>query len=131
MSVAEPTSPSGDDAIVADPDGVARGVAARWRFRTPGTDAIVDVPIDGRFVVSNGQALRRLAEAGMGSALLPRWNVTDALASGALEVLLPAVEVTASRFDLSAWVLYPSRDHLPAKVRVFVDFLRAGLADLT
>ena len=106
-------------------------MAARWRFRTPGTDASVDVPIDGRFVVSNGQALRRLAEAGMGIALLPRWNVTDALASGALEVLLPAVEVTASRFDLSAWVLYPSRDHLPAKVRVFVDFLRAGLADLT
>ncbi|MEO0323652.1 MAG: LysR family transcriptional regulator [Myxococcota bacterium] len=107
-----------------------RGVGARWRFRARGDAEVQDVAIEGRFVVSSGQALRQLAEAGMGIALLPRWNVSDALREGTLEALLPSYDVTASRFDVSAWVLYPSRTHLPAKVRVFVDFLRGTLADL-
>ncbi|MEM1415188.1 MAG: LysR family transcriptional regulator [Myxococcota bacterium] len=106
------------------------GQAARWRFRSGPEAEVVEVPIAGRFVVGNGLALRQLAVAGLGITLLPRWNVAGELARGELVEVLPELEVTASRFGLSAWALYPSRDHLPAKVRVFVDFLREKLATL-
>jgi len=97
------------------------GQPPRWRFRQ-GADE-VEVPIQGRFTLSNGVAIRDLAVAGVGVAMLPRWNVARELASGALVEVLTGWEATASAFDLAAWILYPSREYLPLKVRVFVDYL--------
>ncbi|MEY5100836.1 MAG: hypothetical protein RJA36_3555 [Pseudomonadota bacterium] len=48
------------------------------------------------------------------------------LASGALVELMP--EYRASALDIHA--VYPSRQHLPAKVRVLIDFLAHHLAGL-
>ena len=31
---------------------------------------------------------------------------------------------TATDFETAAWLLYPSRNYLPCKVRVTIDFLR-------
>ena len=38
--------------------------------------------------------------------------------------LLPDWEATAAAFDTAAWLLYPSHDYVPAKVRALIDFLR-------
>ena len=99
------------------------GHGPRWRFRQ-GDGAILDVPIRGRLVASNGVALRQCAVAGMGVIMLPRWNVADELRSGALVNLFPDHAATASEFDIAAWLLYPSRSYLPLKVRVFADFMK-------
>jgi len=100
-----------------------QGYGPRWRFRQ--TDgAILDVPIRARVQATNGMALRLCAIAGMGVLLLPRWNVAAELRSGALMDLFSNYQVTASEFDLGAWMLYPSRSYLPLKVRAFADFLK-------
>jgi DNA-binding transcriptional LysR family regulator len=43
--------------------------------------------------------------------------------------LFPDHDVATSDFDTAAWLLYPSRTQLPAKSRVFIDFVRSRLAE--
>ncbi|MEO0421801.1 MAG: LysR family transcriptional regulator [Pseudomonadota bacterium] len=98
-----------------------------WTYRprrgdsegAPGT-----VAIRSHLVVSSALSLRSLVLAGAGPALLADWLIRDDLASGALVDLLPAYEVTATRFDTAAWLAMPSRAYLPQRVRVMIDFLK-------
>ncbi|MEM7760257.1 MAG: LysR substrate-binding domain-containing protein, partial [Cyanobacteria bacterium P01_A01_bin.40] len=80
-------------------------------------------------MISNAIALQQCAIAGMGLALLPHWLITSDLKAGRLIKILPEYEVTASDFDTSAWLLYPSRNYVPLKVKVFIDFLTKNIAD--
>lgn len=100
---------------------------ARWRFQDS-KGRLFEVPVVGRVTVANGLVLQQCALAGMGLTLLPRWNVAAALRNGSLVDVFPEYAVTATGFDVAAWVLYPSREYLPAKVRVFVDFLKEQFA---
>jgi DNA-binding transcriptional LysR family regulator len=59
------------------------------------------------------------ALAGLGIAGLPSLVVEDALVEHALERLLPAWRL----FSLTLWAAMPSRHHVPARTRAFVDFL--------
>jgi DNA-binding transcriptional LysR family regulator len=59
------------------------------------------------------------ALAGMGIAGLPSYVIEDALLEHALERVLPHWRM----FHLTLWVGMPSRRHLPARTRVFLDFL--------
>jgi DNA-binding transcriptional LysR family regulator len=107
------------------------GYPARWRFRRPGAgdDAVTEVSVRGPVTTANGEALRQCAVAGLGVALLPRWNLADALHRGALVPVLAEYQATVSEFDGAAWLLYPSRRYLPRKVRVFADLLREHFRD--
>lgn len=104
----------------------------RWRFslRDGGQgvdqrgDQPVDVRVEGRVVAANAAALRDLATAGMGVVLLPRWNVADELRRGALVAALEDWRATVSEESAAAWLVYPSRRHVPTKVRAFVAFLK-------
>ncbi|MFL4468788.1 LysR family transcriptional regulator [Tateyamaria armeniaca] len=93
-----------------------------WRFRR--NDAAVIVPVSGPFLISNALALRAAARDGLGPALLADWMTDDDVSQGTLIDLFPAHDVTATAFDTGAWMLYPSRAYLPAKVRAVMDFLR-------
>src|SRR3546814_3119606 len=56
----------------------------------------------------------------MGIVYQPTFIVADAVADGRLEIL----ELDHPPFDLgSIYAVYPPNEHLPAKVRVFIDFL--------
>lgn len=57
--------------------------------------------------------------AGLGIAGLPSYVIEDALLEHALERVLPEWRM----FDLTLWAGMPSRRHLPARTRVFLDFL--------
>ena len=59
------------------------------------------------------------ARAGLGIAGLPSYVIEDALKTNELERVLPEWRL----FDVMLWVGWPTRDHLPAHTRVFVDFL--------
>ena len=56
---------------------------------------------------------------GLGIAGLPSYVLEDALMEHALERVLPAWRL----FSIALWVAMPSRKHLPARTRVFLDFL--------
>ncbi|MEP4378958.1 MAG: LysR family transcriptional regulator [Alphaproteobacteria bacterium] len=99
------------------------GFSHRWRFRKPDAETI-EIPVRGNCTTSNAITLKDLAIDGMGIVLQARWIVGYALHDGDLVDLFPDYEVTASRFDNAVWLMYPTRDYMPLKVRVFVDFLK-------
>lgn len=104
-----------------------RPFRTRWIFRDA-AGRTETVPVRGDVVLSPAGSLRDAAVAGLGPALLPDWLVDDDVAAGDLVRCLPAWDVTATSFDTAAWIVYPSRAFLPAKVRAMIDHLRAELA---
>lgn len=92
-----------------------------WRFRGA---SMTTVPVDGPILMSNALALRAAARAGHGPALLADWMTNGDIADGRLVDLFPDHQATATDFDTAAWVLYPSRSYLPARVRAVIDALK-------
>lgn len=100
------------------------GYRSRWSFRRAGD--VVAVDVHGRLAMSSPAAIRSAALDGLGPALLANWMIEEDLRSGKLVDLLPEWEATAADFNTAAWLLYPSRDYLPLKVRVLIDYLKAA-----
>lgn len=99
------------------------GFNSHWLFRNHQME-VTKIPVKGRTVISNAICLQQCAIAGMGLALLPHWLINDDLDFGALRQVLPSYDVTATDFQTSAWLVYPSRSYIPLKVKVFRDFLK-------
>jgi DNA-binding transcriptional LysR family regulator len=97
------------------------GSGADWRFETP--DGPLVVPIAGPIRADNGDIIRLAALSGAGILFQPHFIVGDDLAAGRLIQLLPEWQSA----ELGVYAVYPSRKHLSAKVRTFVDFLAAAL----
>ena len=102
------------------------GFRSHWIFRNRQQETI-EIPVKGRTVISNAIGLQQCAIAGMGLALLPHWLINKDLESGALIEVLPSYDVTATDFQTSAWLVYPSKSYVPLKVQVFIDFLKKKL----
>lgn len=81
------------------------------------------VQVSGNYRCNNLLALKEAAVAGLGIARLPLWMVDVELESGALHQLLPDTRLPA--FDIHA--VFPSVRQIPAKVSLFVEFLRDEL----
>ncbi len=71
--------------------------------------------------------LRLVALDGMGMAILPDLIVEDDVIAGRLEVVLPGTAQIATKI----YAVYPSRKFLSAKVRTFIDFFNARVAQIT
>ncbi|MBB96422.1 MAG: LysR family transcriptional regulator [Rhodobacteraceae bacterium] len=97
-----------------------------WQFRAGAGDPPVDVQPRPAFAMSNALALRRAAIEGMGVALLADWTIAEDLASGRLVDLFPGMEGSATGFDAAAWTVYSSRAYMPARLRAFLDHVRAA-----
>jgi DNA-binding transcriptional LysR family regulator len=102
------------------------GYRTQWQFRDRAGE-VQTVPVAGWLVTSTALALHRAALDGLGPALLPDWLVGADLAAGRLVDVFPQHDVTATGFDGAAWLLHPSREHVPRRVRVFIDFVKAQL----
>ena len=94
----------------------------RWRFREHGRRRVVEV--DGPIRVNSPAAIRQLAIAHQGVALVAEFIVRDALEAGSLVEVLPGT----LDYAWSIYAVYPRRRYLPARVRVFVDHLAQVLA---
>lgn len=103
------------------------GYRSQWHFRR-GKSELETVNVGGWLIVSTALALHRAALEGLGPTLLPDWLIGDDLAAGRLLDLFPGHEATANNFDSQVWLLYPSRKHLPRRVRAVLDFLKLRLA---
>ncbi|PUA18174.1 LysR family transcriptional regulator [Glaciimonas sp. PCH181] len=94
-----------------------------WRFLRDGKT--VTTRVKGGLHTNNGDLLREAALAGMGIILQPSFIVGDDVRAGRLTTLLPEYHSET----LSIYAVYPSRQHLSAKVRTFVDFLAEQFGD--
>ena len=95
----------------------------RWIFRDR-RGVKSEIPVTGRTIISNAIGLQECAIAGMGLALLPHWLTDKEIEAGRLVKVLPKYDVTATIFNPTAWLVYPSRSYVPLKVKVFISFLK-------
>jgi DNA-binding transcriptional LysR family regulator len=96
--------------------------AGAWRFRRAANDqAEITVRVRGPLYTNNGEALAAAALSGAGIVQLPSFIVGDHIAAGRLRPVLEQYEPA----PLALHAVYPSRRHLSAKVRSFIDFLAA------
>ena len=89
-----------------------------WRFS--GTEGEVSVRVNGTVCANFGEALMQAALLGHGISMHPYYMVSDHLKAKRLVVVLPDYEP----LELDIYVVYPTREHLPARTRRFLDYLK-------
>lgn len=89
-----------------------------WRLEGP--SGPVTLRPEGMLITNSSEVIREAVIAGLGIALRSTWDVGAELKSGKLVQVLPQYE-SSRNVALSA--VYPSRQFLPAKVRLFIDYL--------
>jgi len=88
-----------------------------WHFNGPNGAVSVKPPV--RMHVNNGDTAIAAALAGIGITRQPTFMLSEHIRNGKLIPLMP--EYTLA--ELGVYAVYPSRTHLPAKVRATIDFL--------
>ena len=83
-----------------------------------GPETII-VPVEGLLESNDGQILRAAALEDLGILVQPTYIVHDDVARGRLEPVLDDWDLPR----LTVNIAYPSRKHLSAKVRSFIDFM--------
>lgn len=111
-----PESLATHDCIVMSCSGAAH---VDWRLQPVDGGMPASIRIKGRFVTDNGEQAHDWALAGLGLVRRSYLDVARELADGTLIEVLP--QWAGERSPVQ--VLYPSRRHLPARVRLFVDHL--------
>ncbi|MCG9755809.1 LysR family transcriptional regulator [Shewanella insulae] len=94
-----------------------------WSFERRGE--VSRIKPRGNIKVNNSEVIRRLLLDGMGIALMPRYLVEEELASGSLVPVLSDYQAPTH----GIYALTPERQHMPARLRVFIDFLKQALAE--
>jgi DNA-binding transcriptional LysR family regulator len=95
----------------------------RWPFVVNGE--IVRRRVEGRVMISNVGAVRDAAIAGLGIAMLAYWDVLPQLRDGSL-VEIPLGD--GGMEQLSVWAVTPTRQYVPARVKVFLQMLESDMA---
>ena len=93
-----------------------------WPFRREGHDYVLSV--DGNIEANNGETLGQLAAAGVGIARVGSFSVVAEIASGELVPLLE--EYNPGDIE-TIHAVFVGGPNVPARVRVFVDFLASRL----
>ncbi|WP_232629610.1 LysR family transcriptional regulator [Methylobacterium sp. Leaf118] len=93
-----------------------------WCFRQDGQ--AVTKRIEGQLAASSVDTVHAACAAGAGLALLTYWDVAQNLASGTLK----SITLTdAEPEQLAIWAVLPTRQHIPPRVRQFIDGLKSAL----
>lgn len=82
------------------------------------------VKVTGNFETNNCETLMKATKAGLGIALRPMWDVWEPIKLKELVILM--TDYTAPRYNIQA--VYPNRNHLPHRVRVFINYVKQNLA---
>lgn len=108
--------------LYASPDN---GRVEPWEWRENGV--MRQQHVRGRVTVNSAEAGIACCIAGMGLIQIPAYDVRDELAAGTLLDVMPGYRTD----PLPVSLLYPHRRHPTQRLQVFVDWLRALLADIT
>jgi LysR family transcriptional regulator, regulator for bpeEF and oprC len=101
------------------------GREINWKFEVQGESLIL--PVQSYLQFDYAEALVEAAITGAGIIQAPQYIVAEAIRWGKLQPLL--VNYT-SKEEMIIAVVYPQKKYLSAKVRVFIDFMTAIMADL-
>jgi DNA-binding transcriptional LysR family regulator len=104
--------------VIYERSGELRGLVLE------GPEGLVTLTVRGRVSGNDFGFLRRAILAGCGIGLLPGFLCKDDLAEGKLVRVLPDYKLPGGAF----YLVYPSARHLPAKARVFRDFVVSWFA---
>jgi DNA-binding transcriptional LysR family regulator len=96
-----------------------------WKMTGPGGTPMVRV--SGNLRATNGDMIKLAALGGAGVMRQPMFLIGPELRAGQLIEVLQAYQSD----DIGIYAVYPSRKHLSAKVRTFIDFLSAAFAQKT
>ena len=99
------------------------GLSDSWTFRDGAHN--VAVKVGGHLHCNDGEVLTRWALAGHGLAWRSAWEVSEEIDKGRLMEVLP--KFAAQGTDIYA--VYPDRKFLPAKVRLFIDFMKRSFGE--
>lgn len=91
-----------------------------WRFQVQ--EKIYNIQVSGSLFADSGDALLSAAVSNLGVCSLPQWLLQTHLDSGALLPILTEYRVKNDVTPIQAISGY--RQHIPAKQRVFISFLR-------
>ena len=89
-----------------------------WKLEGP--DGEVQIRPHARVRSNSAEIIRELVLAGVGIGALSTWDVGPALRDGRLRPLLPDYKGST---NVAVHAVYPSREFLPAKVDVLIEFL--------
>lgn len=98
---------------------IRRGDIYRWEFTVDGKE--IEISVDGRVVLNDGEAMTSAALDGLGLANTLESTVREHIAEGRLQRVL-------ARFCTpfpGLFLYYPSRAHLAPKLAAFITFLTA------
>lgn len=96
--------------------------SALWQFRQGGR--MISPQVVGRLMLNNGEAMRDMAVAGLGLAMLPNFIAAPALRDGLLVEIIPEVETRT----LPVMAVWPPVSPVPAKLRALIDHLAVAFA---
>ena len=99
------------------------GASVSWTFQDKG--APVTTKVNGNLQCNDGEVLTRWALAGEGLAWRSAWEVSEEVKRGRLVTVLDEFAVPGNNI----YAVYPERRLLPAKVKLFIEYLRKTFGD--
>lgn len=97
---------------------------SEWQFK--GKTGATSIQPKGNYQVNNSEALYQALLAGLGICQMPLFIVNEALKTGQLVPLLTEYSLP----EHAIYAVYSARQHLPHKVRVFIEFIQLQLGSL-
>ena len=94
-----------------------------WQYQTV-KGAQVSVQLNSRMITNSPEMELELALAGLGITRMPKFNLSDKLATGELVTLFDDYK----KNPINVYLVYASKKHMSAKVRCFIDFVIQELA---
>jgi DNA-binding transcriptional LysR family regulator len=89
-----------------------------WRLSGP--NGVETVRVASKLRSNSGDVLHETQLSGLGLAMRSSWAISADLKAGRLKVVLPEYHETAG---VAVYAVYPCRQFVPAKLKLFVDFL--------
>ena len=96
-----------------------------WLLRDAPGGEVLSIKVSGDFECNDGSVLHEWALAGKGLAWRSMWEVGADLANGRLVSVLDDYAAP----PMGIFAVFPQRRHLPLRVRLFVDYLKAAFGD--
>lgn len=92
-----------------------------WRFQL--ADNVQTIKVEGSWSCDNGRALVAAATRGMGLVRMTDYYMIDSLRRGELVPVLEEYEVN----DAATWIVFPTHQQMPTRIRILIDFLAERL----
>lgn len=92
-----------------------------WRLQGP--DGVASLKLNGEIKTNSGEIVHQALVAGCGIGFRSTWEVRDDILSKKLVHILPQYREAPG---VAVYAVYPDKQYVPARLRVFVDFLAAA-----